>query len=122
MAAVTSKQVKFIGNGQKVAYSSGSTTIGVSFQSTYAWQLDDVRFRVSTGIAKGSTFRVSIISGLSPTSNHNIKLVEESMANVDAVFYQPTRPIRLTPDDTVKVTWTDATTHKWGLSATFTQF
>ncbi len=119
MATVTSKVITEIGSGLYRAHSSGSTTIAVSYASTWNWQLKEVRLHLSTGIAEGSTFTVTINS--SDGVVHDINLVSQDMSSVSDVHYQPTRPVELSAGDTVDTAWTNNTTSKWGQSIIFSK-
>ena len=119
MATVTSKSVKQIGHGMMSAYSSGTTTIAVSFQSTFSWNLHELRFHLSTGKAEGSTFTVVVNSSLGGV--HDVEIVRQAMVNVKDLHYLPTRPVRLSAGDTLDCSWVDETTSKWGLEAIFDQ-
>lgn len=116
MAGVISKTIKTIGNGLYSFQSSGTTTINVSYNSTYAWQVHELRMHMTTA-AEASTFIAAINS--SGGVSHDLELVRENMNAVKDLYYQPTRPIRMSVGDSLEVDWIDATTHKWGLEVVF---
>ena len=119
MATVTSKSRGAYGHGLVQIRSSGTTTIAVKAGSTYDYFFHELRFNLTTGAAIGSTFTATINS--SQGTVHDLELVNQNMTGVRDLHYQPTRPIPLTAGETVDVSWTCASTNKWGLQVIISQ-
>lgn len=119
MAGVTSKRIKPIGNGVFSAMSSGTTTLDVTYQSTFTWELHEIRHHMTTGAAGNSTFVAYIYS--SGGVSHDMELVRQNLNAVKDLHYQPSRPVILASGDALKIKWLNATTQKYGTEIIFSK-
>ena len=117
--AVTSKRIRVIGNGLWSALSSGTTTLSVTYQSTFTWELHEIRHHMTTAAAGNSTFIAYIDS--SGGVAHNVELVRQNINTVKDLHYQPSRPVILASGDALKINWLNATTQKYGTEIIFSK-
>ena len=119
MAGVTSKRIKTIGNGLFSCLSSGTTTLAVIYQSTFTWELHEIRHHMTTAAAENSTFIAYVDS--SGGVSHDVELVRQNISTVKDLHYQPTRPVILASGDALKINWLNATTQKYGTEIVFSK-
>lgn len=119
MAAVTSKVVKTIGNGLFSARSSGTTTLNVTYQSTFTWELHEIRMHMTTAAAEASTF-IGVITSSGGVA-HNLELVRQNMNAIKDLHYQPTRPVILASGDKIDIDWINNTTQKCGVEVIYSK-
>ena len=96
---------------------TGAATLDMLVSPGVAFSVESLRVHLS---AAPATVENLVVSAVSPGTVYNVVLLEQAMAAVTDLHWQPARPIPFMAGSGVRVAWSNAATRTYGCEVVFT--